>query len=113
MGILIFWLKQRKKKNELDDIHLNVTRKEISLEEFENAIIENNLTTVDSIADHFETNTVQLNRIFKNFETTPGKFLKQVKLEIIKKMLKEKVDLEKISKKVGYSTSYIKKELNL
>ncbi|TNF45048.1 MAG: helix-turn-helix domain-containing protein, partial [Cytophagales bacterium] len=81
--------------------------------DFEKAIKENNLTTVDSIADHFETNTVQLNRVFKNFETTPGKFLKKVKLEFAKEMLSKGIEIEEVSKKVGYSPSYIKKELNL
>jgi AraC-like DNA-binding protein len=67
--------------------------------------------TVEGLAEFYQTNTVQLNRQFKVFETTPGKFMKTVKLNYARELLKNKVPLEEVVAKVGYSASFIKKEL--
>jgi transcriptional regulator GlxA family with amidase domain len=43
-----------------------------------------NIRTVEALAERYKTNAEQLNRIFKNFDTTPGKFMKTVKLDFAK-----------------------------
>ncbi|GAB2487671.1 helix-turn-helix domain-containing protein [Algoriphagus taiwanensis] len=108
MVTLVLWRKYYGQKETGTLIPL---KNELTLEDFRLAILENNLSTVDSIAEKFDTNTVQLNRIFKNFDTTPGKYLKKIKLELASKLLSEGMDIEEISKKTGYSTAFIKKEL--
>lgn len=75
------------------------------------AIRTHNIMTVEGLAEFYQTNTVQLNRQFKTFDTTPGKFMKTVKINYARELLKNKVPMEEVVNKVGYSASYIKKEL--
>jgi len=79
----------------------------------ETLIQENNIQTVESLASALNTNTVQLNRKFKKLGTTPGKFLKKVRIKKAKELLKDGVSLEVISEKMGYSINLLKKELNI
>jgi AraC-like DNA-binding protein len=76
-------------------------------------IKNNNIMTVEGLAEYYKTNTVQLNRLFKTFEITPGKFMKKVKLDLAKELLKNGEQIEDVVIKTGYSASYLKKELNL
>jgi AraC-like DNA-binding protein len=52
-----------------------------------------------------------LNRIFKTYDTTPGKFMKKVKLNMASELFKSGKSIEEVVAKVGYSASYLKKEL--
>ena len=63
------------------------------------------------LAEFYQTNTVQLNRQFKTFDTTPGKFMKTVKINYARELLKNKVPMEEVVSKLGYSASFIRKEL--
>lgn len=108
IGFLLF----RKKKSPIEVSPKNEVL-EPNLEDFRNAILKQNLSTVESIAEYFHTNTVQLNRIFKNYGTTPGKFLKEIKLEHAQKLIEEGADLEKVSQEIGYSLRYIRKALGI
>ena len=112
LGLVAFLLWKKFHKAPTTEVLIG-SKKEYTMEDFEHAISEKNLATVDALAEHFETNTVQLNRIFKSFDTTPGKFLKKVKLNNAKELTKQGTDWEEISKKTGYSVSFLRKHLNL
>jgi AraC-like DNA-binding protein len=97
-------------------VSLSIPKKEepvFSLNKIEEDIKINHIKSVDELAGLYKTNTVQLNRLFKNFETTPGKFMKRVKLNIAKELLKNGVPLEEVVIEVGYSAQYLKKELHI
>jgi AraC-like DNA-binding protein len=83
----------------------------LTLEQIADAIRTNNIMTVEGLAEYYKTNTVQLNRQFKTFDTTPGKFMKTVKIEFAREMLNNKVSIEEVVSKTGYSASFIKSEL--
>ena len=83
----------------------------LSLDNIAEAIRTHNIMTVEGLADFYGTNTVQLNRQFKVFETTPGKFMKTVKINYARELLGNKMNMEEVVAKVGYSASFIKKEL--
>lgn len=84
-----------------------------TLEKIGEDIRTHNIMTVEGLAEHYKTNTVQLNRQFKTFDTTPGKFLKKTKLSLASELLKNGVPMEDVVAKTGYSVGYLKKELSL
>jgi AraC-like DNA-binding protein len=84
-----------------------------SLEKIKQDIIANKIVSVEGLAEHYRTNTVQLNRRFKNLGTTPGKFLKKVKISWAKSLLSEGKPLEEVARIVGYSERLLKIELGL
>lgn len=69
------------------------------------------LQTVEALAAYYKTNPVQLNRMFKLFDTTPGKLLKKAKLELAAEMLQEGKALSDITAITGYSVAFLKTEL--
>jgi AraC-like DNA-binding protein len=83
----------------------------LTLENIAEAIRTHNIMTVEGLAEFYQTNTVQLNRQFKTFDTTPGKFMKTVKINYARELLKNKVPMEEVVTKLGYSASFIRKEL--
>ena len=83
----------------------------LTLENIAEAIRTHNIMTVEGLAEFYQTNTVQLNRQFKTFDTTPGKFMKTVKINYARELLKNKVPMEEVVSKLGYSASFIRKEL--
>lgn len=91
----------------------NNEKKALNQENMELDIIEQDIMTVDGLAEYYQTNTVQLNRLFKKFDTTPGKFLKTVKMKLAKDLVKNGESMEKIVEKTGYTAQYIKKNLGL
>lgn len=82
-----------------------------SLEQIEKDVILYKIVTVEALAEHYKTNAVQLNRKFKHFGTTPGKFLKKVKISWAKTLLKQGMELGEIAKTIGYSTRLLKVEI--
>lgn len=110
-GFLIGFILFRKRRKELQFNPQHTSKNEWSLEELKAKILSEKIQTIEGLASSLDTNTVQLNRNFKQFKTTPGKFLKKVKLEEAKRLLKKGIDMEEIAKTVGYSSQYIKKEL--
>ncbi len=84
----------------------------ITLEQIAIDVNSNNITTVEGLADFYETNPVQLNRLFKTFNTTPGRFLKKVKLKLAKDMLQKGATMEDVVAQTGYSAHYIKEHLS-
>ena len=83
----------------------------ISLSEITQVIRNYQIQSVEQLAAHYHTNTVQLNRQFKVFDTTPGKFLKQVKISWAQELLDDNAELEHIATLTGYSVAFLKKEL--
>jgi hypothetical protein len=67
------------------------------------------LISVESVAEHFSTSTVQINRILKKHNTSGLKLLKDVKGEIVMAMIEKKASIEQISVRVGYSIAYLKR----
>lgn len=86
-------------------------KKTIGKAEIEQDIITYNIQTVEGLADHLHTNTVQLNRMFKSFNTTPGKFLKTVKMNLARQMLRDGKPMQEVVAATGYSAQLIKTEL--
>jgi hypothetical protein len=86
-------------------------KKVLTLEQIEIDINTNNITSVEALADFYTTNPVQLNRLFKTYDTTPGKFLKKVKLNIALNMLKKGTPMEDVVAQTGYTAHYIKQHL--
>jgi AraC-like DNA-binding protein len=89
----------------------NRPKKTLGMAEIEQDILTYNIQTVEGLADHLHTNTVQLNRMFKSFNTTPGKFLKTVKMNLAKQMLREGKPMQEVIAATGYSAQLIKSEL--
>lgn len=86
-------------------------KKTVGKAEIAQDILSFNIQTVEGLADHLHTNTVQLNRMFKSFNTTPGKFLKSVKMNLAKQMLREGKPMQEVVEATGYSAQLIKNEL--
>ena len=112
LGLGSIWL-YFKKRNKMLPNDEKENESTWQLSNIEQIIRSENILTVDSLAAHFETNTVQLNRNFKKLGTTPGKFLKKIKLKEAKEYLKSGMPLEEISLKIGYSVKFLKSKLNI
>jgi AraC-like DNA-binding protein len=69
------------------------------------------IISVEAVAEYFETSTVQLNRILKKYNTSGLMLLKAIKQDIVRDMLAQEKSMEEISKRVGYSVNYIKRNL--
>lgn len=105
-----FWLKKKRTQVVLSPPSVQAAPV-ISLKQIESDIRIKNIMSVEALAELYKTNTVQLNRTFKNFDTTPGKFLKKVKLDMAREMMKEELTIQEVVAKTGYSATYIKKNL--
>jgi AraC-like DNA-binding protein len=100
----------RQRKNQV----AKLTRKAIAInpDNIRQIVLENpTIISVEGVAEYFETSTVQLNRILKKYNTSGLAVLKSVKQDIAKEMLAQDKSLEEISRRVGYSINYIKRNL--
>ena len=105
-AILFFTIRKRQKKLQIEVIK----KTKITPERIKSAMLENeNLISVEYVAEHFATSTVQLNRILKKYNTSGLNLLKDIKGEIVLSMLEKRASLEQISNRVGYSIAYIKR----
>lgn len=111
LSVLAIWFVKRR-KNRKNVVIANTAKKNeeriITIDQMEQDIINQRIMTVESLADYYQTNSVQLNRILKSFNTTPGKILRQTKLKHAKELFKNNVPLHEISQKVGYSAVYLR-----
>ncbi len=112
-GFVIGWLFFRKRRKEALLSPKNGGKNELTLEDIKQKILTEKILTIESLANSLDTNTVQLNRNFKKLGTTPGKFLKKVKLTKAVELLNEGVNLEEVAIQVGYSTKFLKQELGI
>jgi AraC-like DNA-binding protein len=114
LSVLVFWIVKRRKKIK-NAVFSKISKKHeeriITIEQMEQDIITHRIMTVDGLAEFYETNSVQLNRILKSFNTTPGKILRQTKLKHARELVKNNVPLHEISQKVGYSAAFLKSKL--
>jgi len=108
LSVWLGWKYYRKKNFVFTE---TLPRNELSIADIEAQVIANKLFTVEVLAAHMQTNTVQLNRIFKKFNTTPGRFLKAVKIRHAKTLLQSGVLLDDVAVQVGYSPKLLKQEL--
>jgi len=112
-GTVLWLLKYRRNKKKL--VIASTSRKNkdktISIEQMEQDIINQRIMTVESLAEFYGTNSVQLNRILKSFNTTPGKILRQAKLKHAKELMKMNTPIHEISQKVGYSAVFLRSKL--
>ena len=110
VGLLVYL--RRKKEVPLIVIQQEPSRQSvtITLESIADDIRNNNIQTVEALSVFFKTNPVQLNRMFKAFDTTPGKFLKGVKLEDAFNLMQAGTPMNEIVAKTGYSASFIRTE---
>lgn len=105
-GILYFTLRKRQQKLQVEVIK----RTKITPQSIREVMLENeNIISVEAVAEHFSTSTVQLNRILKRYNTSGLALLKEIKGEIILTMIENKATLEEISSRVGYSITYVKR----
>lgn len=111
--ILIGWFgyKQYRKKHIKLEIHHKPSTPQFTLDSLEQIIRKNQIVTVEGLADYLKTSTVQLNREFKVFSTTPGKFMKKVKIQYARELLAGQTAMEEIVRLTGYSASFINKEI--
>jgi hypothetical protein len=106
--ILIYYYRKKRK----DEIFQPRKSSIINPDSIRRIVLENpTLVSVESIADYFETSTVQLNRILKKYNTSGLAVLKSIKQDIVKEMIAQQKSMEEISRRVGYSTAYIKRNL--
>ena len=108
ISILLYHNRQRKNQA------AKLTRKAIAInpDNIRQIVLENpTIISVEGVAEYFETSTVQLNRILKKYNTSGLAVLKSVKQDIAKEMLAQDKSLEEISRRVGYSINYIKRNL--
>jgi putative ribosome biogenesis GTPase RsgA len=109
IAISIIYYYVKKRKNELVQPRKSSI---INPDSIRQVVLENPaLVSVESIADYFETSTVQLNRILKKYNTSGLAVLKSIKQDIVKEMMTQQKSMEEISKRVGYSIGYIKRNL--
>jgi AraC-like DNA-binding protein len=105
----LWWARRRKMATLV--IHQKEPAKTFSMDQVAEDIRSHGIMTVEALAEHYQTNTVQLNRQFKAFDTTPGRFMKQVKLDFARELLQQQVPMDEVALKVGYSPQFIRKEL--
>lgn len=108
ISILLYHNRQRKKQVD------KLTRKSMSInpENIRQVVLDQpEIISVEAVAEYFETSTVQLNRILKKYNTSGLILLKAIKQDIVRDMLAQEKSLEEISKRVGYSINYIKRNL--
>ena len=91
---------------------LILKKSSITPDQIRQIVIENQeLISVESIAEFFETSTVQLNRILKKYNTSGLMLLKSIKQDIVKDLIKQGKPIEEIAQRVGYSVNYTKRNL--
>jgi AraC-like DNA-binding protein len=100
-----------RKRNSKLVIPQKETAKALTIKQVAEDIRRHGIMTVEALAEHYQTNTVQLNRQFKAFSTTPGRFMKKVKMDYAKELLEQNIPMEEVASKVGYSALFIRKEL--
>lgn len=66
------------------------------------------LISVESIAEHYQISRVHLNRLLKKHNKNTLELIKEIKKEIVLDLKSKHVPIEKISKRVGYTSKYIK-----
>ena len=116
MIMYLFYRKSRRQQKLLNLIRATSKRaiplEEMNFSDFEQAIRDHeHILTVRDMTDHYETNAMQLNRVFNRLGTTPGRFLKEVKLKIAMDMVQDGRTISAIQKRTGYSQRFLKEEL--
>jgi len=110
--IVIAYLVYQNLKKKKESLRLMRKGTTINPEIIRQIVLENpKIISVEAIAEYFETSTVQLNRVLKKYDTSGLAVLKSIKQDIVKEMIEQDKSLEEISRRVGYSINYIKRNL--
>jgi len=110
--IVIAYLVYQNLKKKKESLRLMRKGTTINPETIREIVLENpKIISVEAVAEYFETSTVQLNRVLKKYDTSGLAVLKSIKQDIVKEMIEQDKSLEEISKRVGYSINYIKRNL--
>lgn len=82
---------------------------EITPEKIREDMLKNEeLISVESIADYYKISRVHLNRLLKKHDQNTLDLIKEIKKEIVLDLKSKQVPIEKISQRVGYTSKYIK-----
>lgn len=106
--IILYYLLRKKKPQEIEKYTI-LKKKEFNPEILTKIIIENNIISVEELAEKCSISKVHLTRILQKHQTTPLLVLKEAKKQIIQKLINQNKSLDEISIKVGYSIRFIKK----
>lgn len=112
LSISVYWRRRNKVQQKKKEAQLYELEKQLFLSKVEGFIFKGgNQITVYHIAAYLEVSERQLYRIFEQYEITPGKFIKDIKLRKAHYLIEnKKMDcLKKVAEEVGYSESYFRK----
>lgn len=101
--IFIKIFKKRSSQNNFNQVPVPTLKKEIEI-----FIIENiNIISIDLICDEFNLSSIKLYQIMKPHK--PGNFIRIKRMQLVKRMRNKGLSEYLISKKTGFSISYLKK----
>lgn len=82
---------------------------EITPERIREDMLKNEqLISVESIAEYYQISRVHLNRVLKKHNKNTLELIKEIKKEIVLDLKSKQVPIEKIGQRVGYTSKYIK-----
>ena len=88
---ILLWSNNRKKIQKKNE-QLLLLKKQLFLTQIESFIINSKTpVTVQNVADFLEVSERQLYRVFKEYELTPGKFIRETKLEKAKFIIEKNI----------------------
>lgn len=103
VGVFLFVFQLKKRKSKV------IIPNNLSLEESIRSYIKHNLATVRLrvLTSLFDINTSELYKLFN--DVTPGEYIRNERLKVLKEMRKNGYSEKEISKATGFSASYLKK----
>jgi AraC-like DNA-binding protein len=105
LGLFIY--RQKKKQKEL--VNIIHKKDKISPEGIRDLMLQNEqIISVEAIAEHYQTSVNQLGRVLKKYDTTPLNLIKEIKKEIVQDLLNKDIALAQIAHRVGYREAYVK-----
>ncbi|OYU54743.1 MAG: hypothetical protein CFE25_12090 [Chitinophagaceae bacterium BSSC1] len=105
LGLFIY--RQKKKQKEL--VNIIHKKEKISPEGIRELMLQNEqIISVEAIAEYYQTSVNQLGRVLKKHDTTPLNLIKEIKKEMVLDMMDKDIPLSKIALRVGYREAYVK-----
>jgi AraC-like DNA-binding protein len=114
---LLFYLvwRRNRRKVQLKDKQIKEMERKLFLVQIDQIVLNTEMAiTVSSLAHSLDISERTLYRTFKEYDLTPGIYLKELKLKKAKYLIKDdriKQNLKEVAQKVGYTESYLKKLL--
>lgn len=105
LGLFIY--RQKKKQKEL--VNIIHKKEKISPESIRELMLQNEqIISVEAIAEYYQTSVNQLGRVLKKYDTTPLNLIKEIKREMVQGMIDKDIPLSQIALRVGYREAYVK-----